>query len=194
MGWVIGLISFLFSMDMSLWIAMSQAQEIEVPVKLQIPLFLKILTFDRNLKARVGDEIVIGIVYQKKFRTSLNVKDEFANTMEELAVKSLKDIPIRSVSIDIDDQPDLARAISRDPIDILYITPLRAMEIRTIAAISRAKQVITLTGVPDYVESGIAVGLGIKDNKPQIIINLQAAKAEGADFNSQLLSLSKVIK
>ena len=194
MGWVIGLISFLFSMDMSLWIAMSQAQKIEVPVKLQIPLFLKILTFDRNLKARVGDEIVIGIVYQKKFRTSLNVKDEFANTMEELAVKSLKDIPIRSVSIDIDDQPDLARAISRDPIDILYITPLRAMEIRTIAAISRAKQVITLTGVPDYVESGIAVGLGIKDNKPQIIINLQAAKAEGADFNSQLLSLSKVIK
>jgi hypothetical protein len=48
--------------------------------------------------------------------------------------------------------------------------------------------------VPDYVGAGCAVGIGTEGEKPLIIINLPAAKAEGADFSSQLLQLAKVIE
>ena len=68
-----------------------------------------------------------------------------------------------------------------------------AFETEKITGVSRAKKVITLTSVPDYVESGLAVGIGVKGGKPRIIINLPAAKAEGANFSSQLLRLAKVI-
>ena len=63
-----------------------------------------------------------------------------------------------------------------------------------ITNLSRDKKILTLTGVPDYVDSGLTVGIGTKGRKPRIIINLLAAKAEGADFSSGLLNLAKVVK
>jgi DNA topoisomerase VI subunit B len=113
--------------------------------------------------------------------------------MRESSMKEIEDIPIRCMSIAMD-ETDLASAISKRKVDILYITPVRAVGIDYITAISRAKKIVTLTGVPEYVEAGIAVGIGIKGEKPQIIINLPAAKAEGANFSSELLNLAKIIK
>ncbi len=169
------------------------AQEVAAPIPLQLALFFKILSFDRNLKSRVGDEIVIGIVYQNKFKTSFNIKEQVVKVMNKSSTKRIEDIPVRQVLIDIDDI-DLASAISNNKVDVLYITPLSAVGIKEIIKVSRANKITTLTGVPVYVESGLAVGIGKKDEKPQIIINLPAAKAEGADFSSQLLKLAKVIK
>lgn len=175
-----------------IWIGTVRAQEMAVPVEVQIPLFLKILTFDRNLKKRVGDEIVIGIVYQRKFKRSRMVKDQVVDVIGESSLWKVADIPVRQVSIDLD-TVDLGSAVSKNEIDILYITPMRALGMEKIADITRAKKIMTLTGVPDYVESRLAVGIGIKGRKPWIIINLSAARAEGADFSSQLLKLAKVI-
>ncbi len=174
-------------------IARFHAQEMVVPIKLQLALFFKILPFDRNLKDRVGDEIVIAVFYQNKIGMSYDAKEELLKMVKESSVKKIEGIPLRFVSIDIE-ETDLKEAITRDNVDILYITPLRAVEIEKIANLSRAKKITTLTGVPDYVESGLAVGVGIKGEKPQIIINLKAAKAEGADFSANLLKLCRVIK
>lgn len=169
------------------------AQGMVVPVKLQLALFLKILPFDRNLKDRVGDEIVFAVLYQNNFGISYNAKEGLLKVVKESSIKKIEGIPFRFVLIDIE-ETNLAEAITRDNVDILYITPLRAVEIEKITNLSRAQKIMTLTGVPDYVESGLAVGVGVKGEKPLIIINLKAAKAEGADFSSQLLKLAKVIE
>ena len=174
-----------------LWAAISRGQEMPVPVETQVALFAKILTFDRNLKAGPDNEIVIGVVFQKRYRRSLNTKDEFMRAIS--SIEEVGDFRFRCVPIDIGDRVDLADTISAGGIDVLYIAPLRAMEIDTITSVSRAQRVTTLTGVPDYVESGLAVGIGIKGEKPRIIINWPAAKAEGASFRSQLLKLASVI-
>jgi len=176
-----------------LWAATSYSQTMEVPVKLQLALLFKILTFDRNFKERVGDEVVIAVGYQEKHRRSLDAKDELLRVVKESSLKRIEDIPFRLVSIDMDDT-NLAGAISRNKVDILYITPLRAAKIETITDVSRAKEIMTVTGVPDYVEAGCAVGIGTEGEKPLIIINLPAAKAEGTDFSSQLLKLAKVVE
>ena len=174
-----------------LWAAICQAQEMTVLMEVQFPLFLKILVFDRNLKERVGDEIIIGIVYQGRFRKSRRARDEFVDVMKESPVKKVEDIPVRQVSIDVS-KSDWESVILNNKIDILYIAPVRALEMKKITDLSRAIKIVTLTGVADYVESGLAVGIGTKGNKPRIIINLPAAKAEGADFSSRLLCLATV--
>jgi len=171
----------------------SFAQEMSVPAKLQYQIFLKILTFDRNLRERVSDEIVIGIIYQSNFRKSWKVREEIVEAINESPEKKLGDIPIRYVTINLSGENDLKEIISRNKVDILYITPIRAFDLRTITVMSRAKKILTLTGVTDYVELGIAVGLGLKRQKPQIIINLTAAKAEGSNFSSKLLNLAKIV-
>ena len=167
------------------------AQEIAVPVDIQLPLFLKLLSFERNLASRSENEIIIGVVYQK-FRTSLETKDEFQRVVDELAVKTLNGVPFRSIPIEIEREVDLENIILESDIHILYITPLRALSIEKIAEISRDLKVLTLTGVPEYVDLGIGIGIGSKGQKPQVAINLASVKAEGADLSSTLLQLKFV--
>ena len=78
--------------------------------------------------------------------------------------------------------------------DILYVAPLRAFDLEPIVRVSRDLKVTTLTGVSDYCEAGIAVGIGLKGERPEIIINLKGACAEGAGFSSRLLRLCKVVQ
>jgi hypothetical protein len=169
------------------------AQEIAVPMNVQVPLFLKILTYDRNLTIGDGKELVIGIVFQSRFRLSLNAKDEFSKMVAEASLKS-KNVPVRCVPIDLESDIDLSDRISAGKINILYIAPLRSIALDEITSISRELHVITLTGVPEYVESGFSVGIGMKGEKPEILINRKAAISEGADFSSQLLKLAKIIE
>jgi hypothetical protein len=41
---------------------------------------------------------------------------------------------------------------------------------------------------------GISIGFEVKGQSPEIVINLQSAKAEGMDFSSRLLQLARVIE
>ncbi|RQW03503.1 YfiR family protein [candidate division KSB1 bacterium] len=168
------------------------AQDIAVPIEVQYPLLLKVLTFDRNLKNRIGKEIVIGIVFQSNFKASRKLKDRLERVIQDSPIKTVEGIPIKPVAIDLD-KTNLNEMIKQQNVDILYIAPLRAYAIGQISDISRNQKILTTTGVPDYVEAGLAVGVGLKGAKPELIINLPAVKNEGCDFSSQLLKLAKVI-
>jgi hypothetical protein len=169
-----------------------RAQETVVPVDIQFALFSKILSFDRNLKNRVGDEIVFGILYQGKNATSLEIKKEIEKVVP--FIKQIDDIPIEFEWIDLSAKPDAESAFSGSRSNIFYLTPLIHTDIKTIIKWSRRRGIITLTGVEEYVEQGLSIGIALKEKKPWPVINLPAARAEGADFDSKLLNLSKVIE
>ena len=177
-----------------LWGVGAAAQEIAVPVRAQYLLFLKILTFDRNLDQRVNGDLVIGIVYQRRFRRSLHVRDALLNAVKESKIADVAGHQIRVVSIDLESNTDIRKAIREHRVNALYIAPLRAVDIKSISKVSREAKVLTMTGVPEYVEEGIAVGIGLRGEKPEILVNLRAAKAEGVDFHAQLLKLAKVFR
>jgi len=166
-------------------------QQMPIPIDVQWNLFPKILQFDRNLHQRVGDEMVIGILYQERYRVSLTSKEEIISVTTSM--RKIDNISVKFVPIKLIDGNFFEKSISDKGIDIIYITPLRAHDIKTIAYICCEHDILTLTGVPEYVEKCIAVGIGEKEKKPLILINKNAAREEGADFSSKLLKLSKVI-
>ncbi len=186
--------TLIFALIFILTINLVVAQTVEVPVELQHSLFMKILSFDKNIKARAGSEIIIGIIYQKNFKISLDTKDEILKAFSKSPVKDINNIPVRFVPIDIDEETDLGASVTKYGISVFYVAPLRATQLSSIIALARSKQIRTMTGVPDYVVSGLALGIGAKGGKPLILVNLAAAKMEGANFNSQLLKLAKIIE
>ena len=157
-------------------------------------MFIKILSYDRHLINNLIDEVKIGIVYQDKYRTSLNVKNKIEEFMNAPPLKTIESFPCTLISIDAADEEQLKYLIENAGIDILYVAPLRAFDLEIITSISRKNKITTLTGIPEYVDMGIALGLELKGDKPRIIVNLTAAKAEGADFSSRLLKLARVIE
>lgn len=169
-------------------------QEMPVPAQIQLPLLLKVLSADRNLRERAGDELVIGVFYQARYRASMGTME----TLFEIVGKSLNppfpDQPVRFVPVPIESDPNWDSLITALDLDVCYVAPLRAMGIGDLLLATRSNHAVSCTGVPEYVESGVSVGFDTHGGKPQIVINVGAAKAEGIDFTSQLLKLARIIE
>lgn len=173
---------------------LSHAQEMAVPIDIQYSLITKILAFDRNLDNRSYEKIVIGIVYQRKYRVSLLAKEKLEKTFDNSEIKQIANIPIEIKSLDLSDMASLSRFISENKVNVLYVTPLRAASIQSISEMCRKNKVISFTGVPEYVNDGLSVGIASKGGKPIILVNLEAAKAEGANFSARFLKLVEIIE
>ncbi|HUQ14496.1 MAG TPA: YfiR family protein [Gemmatimonadales bacterium] len=169
------------------------AQEVPVPVAVQIPILVKILNFDRNLADRAGGRLVVGVLFQSHYRTSANVAHEVCRTLQELPAGALGAMELSCVAIDLDATSALDSALERKQVQVLYVSPLRAVPLGDVTAVSRSAGITTLTGVPRYVETGLAIGLDMKGERPEIVINLAASRAEGADLTAHLLKLARVV-
>jgi uncharacterized protein DUF4154 len=171
------------------------AQDMVVPVDVQVPLLYKILTFDRKLGDRaLGDDIVIAIIYQETFRPSVTARNQVQETARRIGASSILGHPVKWVSLELGEVTDLAAAFVKLQVDVIYVAPIRGVGLDRITAAAREKGVTSFTGVPEFVEKGIAVGIGLQRERAQILINLIAARAEGAEFGSQLLNLARVIE
>jgi hypothetical protein len=172
------------------------AQEVAVPVSVQIPILAKILNFDRKFAERAAGGLVVGVLFQSRYRTSANIAAEVCRTLKELpsgTIGALSSLEISCIAIDLDATTALDSALRRIGVRVLYVSPLRAVHLEDVALVSRAAQITTVTGVPRYVETGLAIGVDLKGERPQIVVNLAASRAEGADLTAHLLKLARVV-
>jgi hypothetical protein len=174
-------------------IASISAQETALPVDLQFDLMMKVLTFDRSLRSRVGDELVIGVVCQKDVRESQAAKDALLAAARAPGASPWPDLPVRAIALEIGSPAELDSRLGREGVDIVYLASLRAVNIKTVVAVCQARKILSFTGVPAYLEAGASVGFDLREDRPVIIINLAGARRAGADFSSKLLRLIRVI-
>src|SRR6185436_16807381 len=170
----------------------AQAQKMAAPAEVQVPLLFKILTFDRRLETRPpGNVIVIAVVFQTGYRASLVARNQVLDALKTMVNSTISGHPVHWVAVELKDVDQLRLALIHERTDIVYVTPLRGVDLDTIMTTARTASMTTFTGVPLCVEQGLALGVGIVRERPQIIVNLPATRAEGSDFNSQLLRVSK---
>jgi hypothetical protein len=165
------------------------AQEMELPVAVQLPLFLKVMSFDRQLVSRGGGTLVLAIAYQSGNRASADAKQEAWRAGSN--VHEIGGMPLTIVAIDLD-REDLGAALTHGRVTLLYLAPVQGVDVGGLAGVARAAHVTTLTGVLRYVELGLAVGVRLRGDRPRLVVNLAAARLEGADLGSELLKLAEV--
>lgn len=171
------------------------AQEMAAPAAIQVPLLFKILTFDRRMATRPpGQGIVIAVVFQSGYRASLVAKNQVVDALEAMEHSTISGHPVRWVAVELKDREQLRLALINERTDVVYVMPLRGVDLDAIRKTARGARMTTFTGVPLYVAQGLALGIGIVRERPEIIINLSATRAEGSDFTSQLLRVSRVIE
>ncbi len=159
----------------------------------QFAYIAKVLTFDRNLKVRAGDGIVIGILYQDGHKRSRLAMEQLERSIDQSPLRRIRGLPFRYVPIRMVNGKVSAIELTRHSVDVLYVTPLSGVDIRGVAETCREFGVTSWTGVSSYVEAGLAVAVVESGGKPQVVVNLPAARAEGANFSSQLLKLARVV-
>jgi hypothetical protein len=172
----------------------ASADSMAVPAGRQITLLLKVLTYDRQLESKAGDSLVIGVVSVPTDAESAKASEQVQKTLYAFRGKTVKKLPLDFFVHDYTDPDKLEAWIKRHAIDIVYLAPGNQANVAAIVAVARRLKLTTVTGVPAYVEKGVAVGIGERQSKPQILINLTSARQEGSDFDSSLLRIATVIK
>jgi hypothetical protein len=171
------------------------AQSMSLPAESQIPLILKVLTYDRHFESKAGQQVLVGIVYVPADPESLRAAEEVGTTFFKFKGKTVKKLPVTYVMLEYSTAAELEKAVKAKKIGVLYITPGNTRNLADLLRISHSNSVTTTTGVPDYVKKGIAVGVGLRqDKKPQIHINLASSKSEGSEFDASLLQIATVHK
>jgi len=164
----------------------------------ELLLLKKVLSFERNWKARAGNKLIIGLLYQKSSSLSLWVVEDWLNLYAILpeADKQIDGIPISLQEISLDSVSSLEKELAEKNIQLLYVAPLDDKKstrlLKDIEHSCEKLKIGTFTGVPQYLDSGVAISFELKENKAQILINLEAARAQGLNFSSQFLRLAKI--
>jgi hypothetical protein len=169
----------------------ANGQEMPVPVDVQTALLPKILSFERTQRGRT--DLSVGILYQAQVRTSLVC----ANQVAELLPRSLRTgggSPIHCVMIDVSSESDLPQRLAEEGVNLVYVTPMRSMDIGDLGRLLQARRLLSFTGVPSYVDAGVALGVDARENRPVILVNLTATRATGVEFSSQLLKLARIVE
>ena len=167
------------------------AEPMALAADLQVPLILKVLTYDRHFESKAGRELFIGVVYDQADPESLKAASSIFETLLRFSGKTIKRLPIRQQLVPM---ANLTRVVPAMGISVLYIAPGNARNLAAVTKFSQENHVTTVTGVPDYVRQGVAVGIDVAQDRPQILINLVSSKAEGSEWDASLLRISTLIK
>ena len=171
------------------------AEAMPIPPDVQITLLLKVLTYDRNFATKARTGVSIGVVYVPTDPDSVRVKDEILKTLSRVGGRTIKNLPIRYTALEFRDPASLEKLVRANRINVFYVAPGNGAGLEALVKMSKTFAITSLTGVPEFVQRGVAIGIGMKpDNKPDIIINLRASREEGSDLDASLLRIARVLK
>ena len=162
-----------------------------VPFDVQVPLLLKALTYDRNLKSRAGDQVRIAIIMPPK--GNRDAAEQLMNSLASIPGRTLNGMPVVFKEIVVDDDASL-EALRDGNWAAAYVMPgFGRAELAKVRRMCESRRILAVAASVDDVEH-LAFSVGAQGSKPQIVINLPISKACGSDFDLALLQLSKVVQ
>jgi hypothetical protein len=188
------LLALLAAMVMLLSLS-APASASDLPVTEQAVFLLRVLAYDRNLKARTPEALSIVLAYQGGDPSSEATKNDLSGEINRLA-KDLRvaDLPIRVTAVPFTTLDDLDAALGRAKASALFVCPGLDSSVHLISTVTRRRSVLTFTGIEPSARQSLAIGLVARGEKPTVLVNLRASKAEGADLDPALLRIAEVIR
>jgi hypothetical protein len=159
-----------------------------------LPILIKVLTYDRNFHSRGSGEFVVLVPAEP---SSASARDEIFVVIKTLSLTAIQNRPLKFISVDYKDSTSLDDQVQKTRAQaILAIHGLSPASLKAISDVAQTNQIYTLALDPQTVQSD-ALALGVEpkeDGKPQVVINLAAAKSVGAVFENSVLKLAKLIQ
>lgn len=171
------------------WPGLAVAQDV-VPPELAAKTVLRALAYDRALKARAGDELVLAIV--GKTGDASDDATGFAAALKALGNVTVQELPLRVVPVTAASGAEAATKLAAMKAHVVYLgRGFDAAEASDVQTAALKAQALTTYRWPDY-EDVLALGVLPREGKLRIVIKLAAAKGAGAELDPQLLKLAQV--
>lgn len=172
-------------------LASASAQE-GVPPKLALLVMLKVLTYDKNFAARGKGDFIVLIAHEPSRAAA---RDELLATASQLRENAIQSRPLKFVSAPAGSAKELGEAAQKlGAAAIVAVPGTSAATAGIIAQVAKERSLYSLALDPPLAEKELVLGVVNKDGRPQIIINLPAAKDINATFEPTVLRLARVIQ
>lgn len=145
------------------------AQEMPVPVKLQVAMFKKIFNYNVTLQSK---GVKLAVVYG-----DADIKDE--------VIDGFKQVGLFPTAVNVN---DIEKQITN--YTVFYITP----DCGSLKAITDKHKVFSISGLPSLAEKGVvSIAIGVEGGKPKILVNKKKSESEGQELSPDLLKIAKVL-
>jgi hypothetical protein len=173
--------------------AASSNGEVEVPVDRQVLILSRALAYDSELKARVGSDILIAVLSKPGHPASEAMGQTVLKAYRQILNVKVQGIPLAVRPLSYAGPAALAAAVAAQSFDVVYVCTGLDPDLPAIIEVARKRRVVTIASNEEQVTRGLALGVFAIDARPTIVLNLGAARSEGAAFSSELLRVAKVI-
>jgi TonB family protein len=170
------------------------AKDKRLPVKTRVAILLKALTYDHNLKKRCAGGLRIGVVGLAGNDTSISIATEACNEIKSKSGKKVSGLSISAIQITAASAADILSAVTDNQLNNLYFAPGLEPMMNAALKQSRKKKILTLSGESGHAQLGVAIIVVMRDKKPKILVNTEAASQQGAALDARLLRLAEVIQ
>ncbi|HVY48094.1 MAG TPA: YfiR/HmsC family protein [Minicystis sp.] len=168
------------------------ADEVAVPVPLQMQLLAKVAGYDRNLPARAGDRVHVLVVTRPGNVESARVAAQAESALAD--VESIGGLPHDQTTSAYADAPALARLVRARRISIVYLTPgFGDADVEAIAAALSGGDVLSASAVAATVPHGVVLGFDLVSGKPKLLVHLGQARRQHVDLSAEVLKLMRVV-
>jgi len=163
-----------------------------LPARHQALLLLRVLAYDRALPGRTGEVATVGVVYRPGDRSGEARRDALLEALREAAATfSVRGIPVKVVAIPWSPE-QFAERLRNNRAAAALLVGMGVEEAAAVTRITRKERVLSLSEDRAVVDAGVAVGLIHRGRRAGVVVNLAAARAEGADLEAELLAVAEV--
>lgn len=180
---------------LALALATASARADELAPRNQALLLLRVLAYDRNLAQRAGPRATVLVLYRPGDLGSESRRGPLRTAFEEVA----REVVVSGLPVEVEEVPfrsaaDLDAKVTASRAALVYVDRALASEVAEITRITRVRRAITAAGTRELVPLGVAVAVVASGTRAAILVNLPAARREGADLDSALLGVAEVLR
>lgn len=171
----------------------ARAEDVAVPVPLQVELLAKVAAYDKNLPIRAGSKVKVLVVSKPRDDDSERVAEQ---AKRELAKKdTIAGLPSEVSSVGFSDAKDLAKRIKSKRIAVVYLASgFSSDELGSVAKALDGVSVLSAGALPKQVSGGLVLGFDLVGGKPKLLVHLKQAKKQNVELSSKVLKLVKVVE
>jgi hypothetical protein len=167
------------------------ADEVSVPIELQVDLLERIVRYERTFAAEATPVHVV-VVSRASSPESLRVTGQLVAGLRRAG--SLGGRPVDAGTLSYTTAAALRAEVGASHARIVYLAAGLGDEIGHITTALSGAGVITVSAVGADVDRGAVVGFELVSARPRIVVNLTRARAEQLQFNAQFLRLARVVE
>jgi hypothetical protein len=171
------------------------ARAADLPPRNQALLLLRILAYDRNITKRAGKTVSVLVLARQGDHASEERARQLVGAFEEVAREVVvAGLPVKAEMLLARDAAALDSGLESSPAALVFVDEAFAPAVPDLARVTRRRGALSAGGSREFAEAGLAVAVVLRQARASVVVNLQAARQEGADLASALLAVAELVR